>query len=44
VEQRLQTVYELLGIQITPDINPRAKAIRMFIEAGGLAETGEQFA
>ena len=44
VEQRLQTVYESLGIHITPDINPRAKAIRMFIEAGGLAETGEQFA
>jgi DNA-binding NarL/FixJ family response regulator len=36
VEQRLQAVYESLGIEISRDVNARVQAIRMFIEAGGL--------
>ena len=43
VEQRLQAVYETLGIEITPDINPRVQAIRIFIEAGGLVSDAESF-
>jgi DNA-binding NarL/FixJ family response regulator len=43
VEQRLQAVYETLGISISPDINPRVQAIRMFIEAGGLIRDTESF-
>lgn len=38
VEQRLQVIYESLGIAITRDMNPRVQAIRMFIEAGGLVD------
>jgi DNA-binding NarL/FixJ family response regulator len=44
VEQRLQAVYETLGIEISPDINPRVQAIKMFIEAGGLVRGAESFA
>ena len=36
VEQRLQSIYETLGIESSRDVNARVQAIRMFIEAGGL--------
>jgi len=41
VEQRLQAVYGTLGIEISPDINPRVQAIKMFIEAVGLVSGTE---
>lgn len=37
VEQRLQAVYDALGIEISREVNARVQAIRMFIEAGGVA-------
>lgn len=36
VEQRLQSVYQHFGIEITDEVNPRARAIRIFLEAGGM--------
>jgi DNA-binding NarL/FixJ family response regulator len=36
VEQRLQAVYQALDIPINPDVNPRAQAIRIFFESGGI--------
>lgn len=36
VEQRLQSACKALGIESLPDRNPRAQAIRIFVEAGGL--------
>lgn len=41
VEQRLQAVYEALGIEISRDVNARVQAIRMFIEAGGLVKDSQ---
>lgn len=36
VEQRLQSVYVALGIDVTPDVNPRVEAIRRYIAAAGI--------
>jgi len=36
VEMRLKSVYAALGIQVTPDVNPRVEAVRQYIEAAGV--------
>jgi len=41
VEQRLQAVYDALGIEISRDVNARVQAIRMFIEAGGMVHDAQ---
>ena len=41
VEQRLKTVYQTLGIVVSPDVNPRVEAIRRYIATLGLP-TDEQ--
>lgn len=41
VEQRLQAVYDALGIEISRELNPRVQAIRIFIEAGGLVHDAQ---
>lgn len=38
VEMRLKSVYAALGIQVTPDVNPRVEAVRQYIEAAGVPE------
>ncbi|MCF8549565.1 MAG: response regulator transcription factor [Pontimonas sp.] len=38
VEQRLQIVYVKLGIRVDERVNARARAIRIFLEAGGLVD------
>ena len=41
VEQRLQAVYDALGIEISKDANARVLAIKTFIESGGLTDFDE---
>lgn len=36
VEQRLQSVYQALGISINTDVNPRVEAVRRYIMAAGI--------
>lgn len=44
VEQRLQAVYEALGIDVSSSLNPRVQAVRSFIEAGGLIDDEQPLA
>jgi len=36
VEQRMQAVYEALGVSMASDMNPRVQATRIFFESGGV--------
>lgn len=38
VEMRLKSVYAALGIEVTPDVNPRVEAVRHYIEAAGVPQ------
>jgi DNA-binding NarL/FixJ family response regulator len=38
VEMRLKSVYAVLGIVVTSEVNPRVQAVRQFIEAAGVPE------
>lgn len=38
VEQRLKSAYQALGIQVTPDINPRVEAVRIYIAEAGIPD------
>lgn len=38
VEMRLKSVYAALGIEVTPNVNPRVEAVRQYIEAAGVPE------
>lgn len=39
IEQHLQRVYETLGIDVGPDVNPRVEAIRQYIACFGIPTT-----